>query len=584
MTTQAPSRILRCQLLPQPIEVEEGITSATGFTRITEGQMNAALTRKLSVPKGWSIDLGLADNLVRAVERDLDSLLMDQPVLADRLRAAVTKFEQLWEWMLGPDAMDDGGREAATTQSSRIIFGQFLPDAWKCIVDAAYDNNMIAAKPLVRGASKKKIMNAFEIDHRVVASDSVPLAVEDKRPSLFPGAVKELTRRGLACRVAAVEVAGGGLKAPDHQRNWWIIANKGALYAAAYQTNWVVFAGLTAYCVGVRIGDHMLWCPVYNRRREGDEVRPHSVDGVRRIFGDEQQPPRDDLLLLFLAILVRAMGGQHSYLTSWFPTLHSLTLKAPDGEPKDGDVFDKYGRDTIGTEESTSGSSSDPDTSGDYSPGSDSSDGHHGMSRHAPECGATTISYGDHRVNGTSHGDLARSAGYWVEIREHISDGCHGAVFSGVLHHNGAFVAAIAVKVSDDTEILLREFQSYMKVQKQMGTYLAKCYGVCVVRETAFLVTALVQDRNGARKLGLADRGAAYAALRKLHQGGYRHNDLVDGGQRIRNILWANTGRPVLIDLVTVTRHACDGSCDELTNFRKALGLSQHQARIWARG
>ncbi|KAJ7212502.1 hypothetical protein GGX14DRAFT_393405 [Mycena pura] len=67
-------------------------------------------------------------------------------------------------------------------------------------------------------------------------------------------------------------------------------------------------------------------------------------------------------------------------------------------------------------------------------------------------------------------------------------------------------------------------------------------------------------------------------------QGGYRHNDLVDGGQRIRSILWANTGRPVLIDLVTVTRHACDGSCDELTNFRKALGLSQHQARIWPEG
>jgi tRNA A-37 threonylcarbamoyl transferase component Bud32 len=78
--------------------------------------------------------------------------------------------------------------------------------------------------------------------------------------------------------------------------------------------------------------------------------------------------------------------------------------------------------------------------------------------------------------------------------------------------------------------------------------------------------------------------GAIYAALRKMHQAGWAHNDVVDDGSRSpRNLLWNSEGRPVLIDLVTATRHTCKEGCSELMRLQKALELTNHDITIWAR-
>lgn len=79
-------------------------------------------------------------------------------------------------------------------------------------------------------------------------------------------------------------------------------------------------------------------------------------------------------------------------------------------------------------------------------------------------------------------------------------------------------------------------------------------------------------------------RGAIYAALRKMHQAGWAHNDVLDDGSRSpRNLLWNPEGRPVFVDLVTATRHTCNKGCSELTRLQKALELTSHDIAIWAK-
>ena len=72
--------------------------------------------------------------------------------------------------------------------------------------------------------------------------------------------------------------------------------------------------------------------------------------------------------------------------------------------------------------------------------------------------------------------------------------------------------------------------------------------------------------------------------LKKMHDGGWTHNDVVDSSKNaMHNLLWTDTGRPVLIDLATVTQHVCDGRCAELKAVKKVLGLKTHDIAIWAR-
>ncbi|KAF8209665.1 hypothetical protein K438DRAFT_1753318 [Mycena galopus ATCC 62051] len=394
-------------------------------------------------------------------------------------------------------------------------------------------------------------------------------AVEDKRPALFPPALRDFVKRASAGRVMEVEVSNGQIRAPEDQPNWWLIANKGAVYSVVYNSRWVVFAGVTAYCVGIRIGDHMLWCPVYNRRQAGDETTPDRPNAVQDIFGTDLPEPRNDLLLLFLAILVRGVSGD--LVASWFPRVQAVALNIPPGAPSATAEYDGYGRNI--QRSSTDSASEDGDRSGDYVPGH--SAGH-------ARSGATLSAGADH-LNGEWSGPLTDCPTHHVLVGERISNGFHGDVYRGTLLENGLPLAPVAVKVSDQPEALLTEFNCYQQLQQKMNTYLPRCYGLCVVRETAFLVTALVKDRCKERQLDKAERGAAYAALKKMHESGYRHNDVVDQTSGvIRNVLWTDGGRPVLIDLVTATEHTCRRKCDELACFQKALCISNHELTIWA--
>ncbi|KAJ7804362.1 hypothetical protein B0H14DRAFT_3153977 [Mycena olivaceomarginata] len=97
------------------------------------------------------------------------------------------------------------------------------------------------------------------------------LAIEEKRYAVRPPAVVELCTRGVECG-AELEI-GRSPDFPLAQPNCWLIANKGAMYAAEYQTDWVIFQTVNVFCVGYRSGTHFFWSPIYNRR-QGQEVTP----------------------------------------------------------------------------------------------------------------------------------------------------------------------------------------------------------------------------------------------------------------------------------------------------------------------
>ncbi|KAJ7891828.1 hypothetical protein B0H14DRAFT_2560533 [Mycena olivaceomarginata] len=67
------------------------------------------------------------------------------------------------------------------------------------------------------------------------------LAIEEKRYAVRPPAVVELCTRGVECHCGAELEIGRSPDFPLAQPNCWLIANKGAMYAAEYQTDWVIF-------------------------------------------------------------------------------------------------------------------------------------------------------------------------------------------------------------------------------------------------------------------------------------------------------------------------------------------------------
>ncbi|KAJ7921003.1 hypothetical protein B0H13DRAFT_1867143 [Mycena leptocephala] len=185
------------------------------------------------------------------------------------------------------------------------------------------------------------------------------MGMEDKCASLLPMAAAELSKRGLSCGVVEVE-----RQAPQHQPNWWIIPNKGALYAAAYETDWVVFEGTTVYCVGYHIGDHMFWCPVYNRRDLGQEVDPKTPATLEAIFGSDAPEWNCQTALPLLVMAITLQGAQNScpWLLPLFPTLFKLEFPIPSNH-ESGSGSGSDGND----EDETSDFDSDPAFFGDKS-------------------------------------------------------------------------------------------------------------------------------------------------------------------------------------------------------------------------
>ncbi|KAJ7171903.1 hypothetical protein B0H12DRAFT_1246908 [Mycena haematopus] len=418
------------------------------------------------------------------------------------------------------------------------------------------------------------------------------MGVEDKRPIGFLPVIAELSKRA-PCGTLETEIDD-----PPDQPNWWIVVNKvcapgsllgahnetfqGALYAAAYKVNWVIFAGLTGFCIGHRDGQHMFWSgAIPNRRDQGDEFTSETLDLTKagtHTFSNQHHPvPQTGLVLLFLAVV---MSGAREKGSSWvqqmFPQLCALHLDPPTSRLVHG--FTGTGRQIGDETDHDSGSSNS--SSNDYTP-----------SRSGSERSLlpTHLLSGHHRFTGTWYGDLSRTDNYSVKILNYIGEGEHGAVYSGELLQKGSTISTVAIKVSADERVLRIEFERYLAMQKSMGDSIPRCYGLFVGGHTMCLVVSLVPNNTPSRKLSKlskAERGAIYFLMRKLHMAGWAHNDVVydsSHDQSLHNLLWNAEGRPVLVDLVTVTRHICKRGCSELGLLQKVLKLSQHDIAVWAR-
>ncbi|KAJ6591154.1 hypothetical protein DFH09DRAFT_195081 [Mycena vulgaris] len=420
MITQRPSAILRCRLLPQTISISNVPSRNTGFTHISEGQVVQA--KQLSAPTRWSIAPDLGNKLIEALENDLD-LLPQHPTLNGVLTQATLRLVNDWSDLFGDDtACDYDQQESATTDASRLLLLGFGTAAFRAIQTSATTAGTTTSTAQLKFRPKlgAPAASSFKIDNTLCLNSAATqiMGMEDKHASLLPWASMQLARRGLNCGVVDVEK-----DAPKHQPNWWVMANKGALYTAAYDMDWVVFGGMTVYCVGYRTGHHMLWCPVYNRRDSGNEVIPQTAQALAAIFPEESPPsdPQTGLPLLFLAIILKGIiaKGGCSWLPQMFAHLSSLTFAIPPGKPNVKD-YTAHGRDpSESSGESSSDSGNDGDENGDFT--SDSSRHSDNSSRITRSSGSTTLVSGQHRITGTWFGELAQytgfSADYGASIR-----------------------------------------------------------------------------------------------------------------------------------------------------------------------
>ncbi|KAJ7315255.1 hypothetical protein DFH08DRAFT_894065 [Mycena albidolilacea] len=271
------------------------------------------------------------------------------------------------------------------------------------------------------------------------------------------------------------------------------------------------------------------------------------------------------------------------WLGALFPTLRDLAFPdIPFPNPNHA-AYTPTGRDHERVPGDTGSGSSNGDDDSSYLQGS--SDEYGSSDEHSQRAMSTTIVSGSLRLGGHWEGQVAKPSGYSVHITGPLSGGANGFVYAGVLVKKGIRVSEIAIKVSDHQQTLLDEFSRYRQLEKVMGPYIPQCFVVCVAAGTAFLVTALLQDRGSGQSLTKAERGAIYQALRTMHEAGWSHSDIVDPtSTAIHNVLWTDTGRPVLIDFVTATPHICKNSdCPELRAARRVLGLGKYMIQIWAR-
>ncbi|KAJ7790886.1 hypothetical protein B0H14DRAFT_2625546 [Mycena olivaceomarginata] len=173
----------------------------------------------------------------------------------------------------------------------------------------------------------------------------------------------------------------------------------------------------------------------------------------------------------------------------------------------------------------------DDDKSGDYTP-----------TKRALALAQNTLSSGLQSFAGRWYGELATPTGYSVTIAKQLSHSSHGVVYAGQLWQAGFLVSDVAIKVSDAKNTMLNK--------------------VFVVNGSAFLVMELLESHDTVQSA--RERAAIYEALSRLHKAGWIHNDIVDAGLALRNLAWARSGHIVLIDLITVTRHDCHDTCEEL--------------------
>jgi hypothetical protein len=200
----------------QPPRLRQRYNTHTTFTPISAGQVTEIPRLNRALPAHWSIHNDLNDDLICALETDLDNLLTISPELLPILSGAVQTLDKEWNRAFGEDALSDYTNETVSTESSRIL-AQFAIESFNGIRSLTDSQTRLKYRP------QPTDIRLFEIDGAVVVDNSYIVGVENKRPVDLPEAAEELTKRGTSCQVVEVDVQTGFSR---DQPNWWVIANK----------------------------------------------------------------------------------------------------------------------------------------------------------------------------------------------------------------------------------------------------------------------------------------------------------------------------------------------------------------------
>jgi hypothetical protein len=246
---------------------------------------------------------------------------------------------------------------------------------------------------------------------------------------------------------------------------------------------------------------HMFWSsPVYNRCDKGQELVDETPDGIYTFFGDTPHPNERqmDVFLLFLAVVLRGAydKGRSPWVKTLFAKLCALSFTPPaTGNTGSPSLFTPTGEDVDVAAE--------PDD--DNVPSDNSDDANYTPARNRTSA-STTLLFGPHQLTGRWYGDLGDPDDYGVRLLHLLASGPQNSVYAGELIQKDKYIAAVAIKASEDCDALMTEFQRYQALQRRMGDAIPQCYGLCVRGNTSYLVTSLVPNDTAGRELTKAER------------------------------------------------------------------------------
>ncbi|KAK6993192.1 hypothetical protein R3P38DRAFT_2656110 [Favolaschia claudopus] len=578
------SNLLRVHLLPPRFRLAKRKESHTtsGWAPITPRQVSTTPT---GYPVRWSIATNMAEQLIEAVSGDLDEEFKRAQTLSQPFEEVIADLQKSWNRDFGPRSKAD---YTAGLEDGPVAASKLLLIAAASILDAVGDATGHA--PLTQW-QQEYYLASCKMDNLLKSGDVVIVGDENKPATDLPQVLCSLGKRAdLGSFKVEISPLSG-------QPKWWLVVNKGALYATVYKINWILFSGLTTFCVGYRQGDHMYWsAPLPNRRDAGDEFENETPETTKTVFGDNVHPgSQHDLLLLYVAVTARGAADKGiAWVQQAFPRLCNLQFKPPSEyeapKPKpdcenpnaENQGFDSTGRDDIEREDPGPNDADD-----DNSAGGNSSDSSYSQSTsdssNSSQIGQTVVMSGEHSLTGTWRG-LLQQQGYTILIQDLLSDRYQCSVYGAELCQFGQTVSKVVVKMSTEPTALEKEYKAYSVLNKSMHGSIPTCYGLCMGANFTCLVTDWVSGQMRFNSLTRPERGAVYALVRRLHEAGWSHNDLVDP-DCIRNILWNSDNRPMLIDLETARHHKClgRGRCSELMQTQKVLKLSNYHVSIYAR-
>ncbi|KAJ7802064.1 hypothetical protein B0H14DRAFT_3488879 [Mycena olivaceomarginata] len=510
-----PSDLLRIWLPPPRFNSPQNTASprktrtTESWTKISDRQVKTA--GELSLNDSWSIEQKLAVDLIDAVSLDLDILLPPHPKLASSLKKVITTLEEQWNKHFEDNSRwrpsNTPGLESVTERATNILFDA-VADAWSHIQATQPTDREPQQIEIGCKQAPSFLPGSGFVDKKISIEEGCYIAVwEDKRPRGFTSVLANLSQR--AGHGAFNSDISSALSADFVQRPWWILANKGLFYVGLYGVNWIIFSGVTGFCVGHRMNKHMFWSgPVYNRRDKGQELVDETPDGIYTFFGDAPHPNKRqiDVFLLFLAVVLRGAydKGNSPWVKTLFAKLCALSFTPPSTENTPSpSPFTPTGEDVnVAAEPDDDNVSSDNSDDHDYTPSASNR-----------TSASTTLLWGPHQLTGRWYGDLGDPDDYGVRLLHLLASGPQNSVYAGELFQKDKYIAAVAIKASEDRDALMTEFQRYQALQRRMGDAIPQCYGLCVRGNTSYLVTSLVPNDTADRELTKAERGS----LRPLH-------------------------------------------------------------------